>query len=250
MCLIVFAYDCHPEYRLILAANRDEFRRRPTAAAAFWPECPQVLAGRDLEAMDTWLGVTRGGRFAALTNYRDPAVHRQDARSRGDLVRAFLCGGLPPGDYLAAAQKDGRLYNGFNLLAGDASGLLYYSNRGGAVRPVAPGIHGLSNHLLDTPWPKVERAKAALAACLSGTDDLEAGLFALLADRTPAADDALPATGVDLAWERLLSPIFIAGDDYGTRSSSVLTVDRCGRTVFRERGWPDGAERSYAFALR
>jgi uncharacterized protein with NRDE domain len=248
MCLIVFAYDCHPNYRLILAANRDEFYRRPTAAAEFWPDCPQVLAGRDLEAGGTWLGVTRGGRFAALTNYRDPAAHRDGARSRGELVQAYLCGDLSPEEYLAIAGENDNLYNGYNLLVGDAAGLHYHSNRSGETLPVAAGVHGLSNHLLDTPWPKVARTKAGLEACLSTTGTEVEPLFALLADRTAATDGDLPSTGVNLDWERLLSPVFIASADYGSRSSTVLTIDRCGRVAFHERSWPDGRTRSFAFA--
>lgn len=249
MCLIVFAYDCHPEYRFILAANRDEFYRRPTAAAAFWPDCPDVLAGRDLEAGGTWLGITRSGRFAALTNYRDPATHMDGNRSRGQLVQAYLCGRSSPAEYLAGVRESGHLYNGFNLLVGDAGGLWYYSNRGGDAQPVAAGIHGLSNHLLNTPWPKVARAKAGLAVCLTAGIAAEP-LFALLGDRTAAADDELPATGVGLAWERLLSPVYIASPDYGTRSSTVLTIDRRGQAAFHERSWPDGQSRSFAFACR
>ena len=246
MCLIAFAYRCHPRYRLIVAANRDEFYRRPTAPAAFWPECPQVLAGRDLEQGGTWFGVTRGGRFAALTNYRDPAAQKADARSRGELVREYLCGGREPTAYLEQVRAAGGEYNGFNLLAGDGDGLWYCSNRGAALEEVSPGIHGLSNHLLDTPWPKVAKAKAGMAACLAGPDDaLPAALFVLLADAVPAPDVSLPDTGVGLAWERTLSPVFIASPDYGTRSSTVLLAGYDGRIRFFERTWPAGFEHVY-----
>ncbi len=245
MCLIAFAYQAHPRYRLVVAANRDEFYRRPTAAAGFWPECPGLLAGRDLEQGGAWLGVTGDGRFAALTNYRDPAANKPDARSRGALVRDFLCGGREARAYLEGIRAAQGEYNGFNLLAGDAGGLWYYSNRTDVVAAVAPGIHGLSNHLLDTPWPKVAKAKAGLAACLAGPEDaLAAGLFALLADDAPAPDGALPDTGVGLAWERLLSPVFIAGEDYGTRSSTVVLAGG-GGAWFAERNWPGGAERVF-----
>ena len=245
MCLIAFAYKVHPRYSLVVAANRDEFYRRPTAPADYWPECPGMLAGRDLEQGGTWLGVTRDGRFAALTNYRDPAANRPDARSRGELVRNYLCGALAAQEYLERVRADGGDYNGFNLLAGDAGGLWYYANRMDTVAAVAPGVHGLSNHLLDTPWPKVAKAKAGLAACLAGRDeDLAAGVFALLADEAPAPDAALPDTGVGLAWERTLSPVFIASADYGTRSSTVVLLGG-GGTRFAERSWPEGAERVY-----
>ena len=204
-----------------------------------------MLAGRDLQQGGTCLGVTRDGRFAALTNYRDPAANRPDARSRGELVRNYLCGALAAQEYLERVRADGGDYNGFNLLAGDAGGLWYYANRMDTVAAVAPGVHGLSNHLLDTPWPKVAKAKAGLAACLAGRDeDLAAGVFALLADEAPAPDAALPDTGVGLAWERTLSPVFIASADYGTRSSTVVLLGG-GGTRFAERSWPEGAERVY-----
>ncbi len=189
--------------------------------------------------------MTRDGRFAALTNYRDPAANRPDARTRGELVRDYLCGSLEPREYLERARAAGGDYNGFNLLAGDIGGLWYYSNRTDVVAEVAPGVHGLSNHLLDTPWPKVARAKAGLAACLADAGEaLADGLFALLADDAPAPDAALPDTGVGLAWGRTLSPIFIAGADYGTRSSTVVLLGD-GGTRFVERSWPEGAERVY-----
>lgn len=246
MCLIAFAYRCHPRYRLIVAANRDEFYRRPTARAAFWPECPGVLAGRDLEQGGTWLGVTRGGRFAALTNYRDPAARKTDVRSRGELVRDYLCGELAPAAYLERVGAAGGEYNGFNLLTGDGDGLWYCANRDAILQAVPPGIHGLSNHLLDTSWPKVAKAKAGLAECLAGPDEaLPARLFALLADAAPAPDAALPDTGVGLAWERMLSPIFVASPDYGTRSSAVVLAGYDGRIWFGERTWPGGAEQVY-----
>lgn len=248
MCLIAFAYRCHPRYRLIVAANRDEFYRRPTAPADFWPECPPLLAGRDLEQGGTWLGVTRDGRVAALTNYRDPAAQKADARSRGGLVRDYLCGGLAPAEYLELARAAGGEYNGFNLLAGDGDGLWYWSNRGTAPAEVPPGVHGLSNHLLDTPWPKVVRAKAGMAACLRGPDEaLAERLFALLADGAAAPDAELPDTGVGLAWERTLSPIFIASPDYGTRSSTVVLAGYDGRVWLGERTWPGGAEKTFEF---
>ncbi|MDT8903659.1 NRDE family protein [Anaeroselena agilis] len=247
MCLIAFAYKAHPRFSLVVAANRDEFYRRPTAPAGFWPECPGVLAGRDLDRGGTWLGVTRDGRFAALTNYRDPAENRPDARSRGELVRDYLCGALTPRGYLERVRAAGGEYNGFNLLVGDSTGLWHYSNRTGVATAVTPGVHALSNHLLDTPWPKAARAKAGLTECLAGADeDLAAGLFAVLADDVPAPDAALPDTGVGLAWERMLSPVFIASADYGTRSSTVALLGE-GGAWFAERTWPGGTERVYRF---
>ncbi len=159
MCLIVFAWRQHPDFPLIVAANRDEFYERPTLAADFWADHPEVLGGRDLKEMGTWLGITRKGRFAALTNYRDPLHVRADAPSRGWLVRDFLTGERGAEDYLARLRDRGAAYNGFSLILGDAAGLYYYSNRGEeGPAALAPGVYGLSNHLLDTPWPKVRRA--------------------------------------------------------------------------------------------
>jgi len=241
MCLIFLVHDAHPEYRLILAANRDEFYDRPTAPAGFWPDAPAVLAGRDLEAGGTWLGIERGLRFAAVTNYRQG--HREPAaRSRGLLVSEYLAGQQGPGLHLARVERDATLYNGFNLLVGDASEVRYFSNREGLARPLSPGVYGLSNHLLDTPWPKVASGKAALRASVgeSRAPELVETLFGLLADRTRAADELLPETGVGPEWERLLSAAFIASPGYGTRSSTVVLVGRDGRVEFAERSFGAG----------
>ncbi|BBA69335.1 NRDE family protein [Geobacter sulfurreducens] len=243
MCLILFALDAHPRYRLVLAANRDEFYARPTAPAAFWDDSPRVLAGRDLTAGGTWCGVTRDGRIAAVTNYRDPGAHRVGARSRGELVAGFLGGDEAPARWLEHLQRNGHDYNGFNLIFGDGNGLHYHSNRGAAASPLSPGIHGLSNHLLDTPWPKVARGKDDLARLLATADEPTADdLFAILADRTPAPDHLLPDTGVSLDWERLLSPLFITSPTYGTRSSTVILVDRSGQCTFVERSYNGAAD--------
>lgn len=238
MCLILFAYEAHPSYRLVVAANRDEFRERPTAAANFWDDAPDVLAGRDLSRGGTWLGVTRGGRFAAVTNYRDSRAPDPDAPSRGHLVGDFLKGRETPAGYLSRIAAVGGQFNGFNLLAGDADSLHYYSNRGGPPRPLAPGVYGLSNHLLDTPWPKVEAGKRALSALISAGEDLgPETLLQLLASRERAEDSRLPDTGVGVEVERALSPLFIDGPRYGTRSSTVLLAGRDGRSEFVERSF-------------
>jgi uncharacterized protein with NRDE domain len=236
MCLILFAVDAHPAYRLVVAANRDEWFNRPSAPAAFWDDAPEVLAGRDLEANGTWMGVTRAGRFAALTNFRDPAANRPGAPSRGALVRDFLAGARAAPDYLRAVAGAAERYNPFSLLVGDARGLFYFSNRAGTFVPVAPGVHGLSNHLLDVPWPKVRLGKARLAERLRGEIDADA-LLAALDDPVPAPDDALPRTGVPLEWERDLSPLRIRTRDYGTRASTVLLVSRDGGVTFVERSF-------------
>jgi uncharacterized protein with NRDE domain len=235
MCLILFAYDVHPAYRLVLLANRDEFYARPTAPAAFWPEAPELLAGRDLVAGGTWLGVSRGGRLAAVTNYRDPSDERHGP-SRGLLTRDFLLTTAAPRPFLAKRDPPAGAYCGFNLLFGDGDGLSYYSNRDDGLRPVSAGLYGLSNHLLDTPWPKVTRGRNALARALALPAPLdEDQLLALLADRSMAPDDQLPETGVGPEWERILSPTFIISPRYGTRASSLLLIDIRGHVTFMER---------------
>lgn len=243
MCLILFAYEAHPSYRLILAANRDEFYERPTGPAAFWPDAPGLLAGRDLRHGGTWLGVTRAGRFAALTNYRDPSAKLDGARSRGGLVTDFLKNRQPPAHYAREVAATAAAYDGFNLLAGDAQTLYYFSNRGGAPSKLAPGVYGLSNHLLDTPWPKVARGKRALGEVI-GTGDALApeAVIEILFDRVRAADAELPDTGVGVEVERVLSPLFIASPGYGTRSSTVVLIDREGKLTFVERSFGGGSD--------
>lgn len=235
MCLILFAYKVHPAYPLILAANRDEFYDRPSAPADFWSRHPQVLAGIDLKEKGTWLGITKEGKFAAITNYRDPASWKKDAPSRGGLVSHFLTGSSSAEKYLKRISARAAGYNGFNLLLGDARDVFVYSNRG-TMQKLTPGIYGLSNRLLDTPWPKVRRGKKLMKAALDkkGTE-LEEALFALLTDRRVPPDDQLPETGVNLEWERMLSPIFIASPVYGTRSSSILLIGRNKRIKFMEK---------------
>jgi uncharacterized protein with NRDE domain len=242
VCLIVFALDRHPRYRLVLAANRDEYFNRPTAPAAFWTDAPQVLAGRDLEAGGTWLGVTRDGRLAALTYFREPVVPVHRLPSRGKLAADFLAGSMTPEEYLDTLRREEGQYGGFNILFGNARGLYYHTNRGDVSVNVAAGCHGLSNGLLDTPWPKVAAARERLG-CVLQNDSLEAeALFALLADRTPYPDPLLPDTGIGIERERHLSPIFIAGSDYGTRSTSIVLIDRDNRLTFRERTWNERQE--------
>lgn len=237
MCLILLAYQQHPHYPLIIAANRDEFHFRPTAIAHFWEDTPWVLAGRDLQAGGTWLGVTQQGRIAAITNYREP-YKPPTSLSRGTLVSEFLQGHATETDYLKQCAEKSNNYLGFNLIVGNAWQLYYFSNRGHAIQAIAPGIHGLSNHLLDTPWPKVTRGKHALHALLSTPATVSApALLALLNDRTPAPDAELPQTGVSPAWERLLSPLFIVNTTYGTRCSTVILVRRDGFIEFSERSF-------------
>ena len=255
MCLILLSYNNHPSYRLILAANRDEFYDRPTAPLGFWDEAPHVLAGRDLKSGGTWLGVTKTGRICAITNFRDPAVQIPDAPSRGLLVENFLKGTEPPERYLQNVSKDGHRYNGFNLLAGDLSGLFCCSNRSDGISRLSPGIHGLSNHLLDTPWPKVAKGKKCLEKILSADEIDCESIFGLLSDCNTPADRDLPDTGVGLEWERILSPLFIKSAIYGTRSSSIVLIGK-EKITFMERTFIiDGANpvkhetREFSFLL-
>jgi uncharacterized protein with NRDE domain len=235
VCLIILAYNVHPAYRLILAANRDEFYDRPSAPAQFWEDAPQVLAGRDLKEGGTWLGITRDGKFAAITNYRDPVAYRPDAPSRGKLVSNYLRGADAASSYSEKISRRKSKYNGFNLIAGDDKDLFSYSNRD-ERRKLEAGIYGLSNRFLDSPWPKVMKGKKALAQALNYRGaDLEAALFAFLFDRKKAPDSKLPATGIGLEWERLLSSVFIESPSYGTRSSTVLTVGKNKRVKFVEK---------------
>ncbi len=238
MCLILLAHKVHAEYPLVLAANRDEAYSRPTAPAAFWDDYPHLYGGRDLAHRGTWLGITRGGRIAAITNYRDGSAVKNSTRSRGELVSNFLRGSQRPSDYVNRISRDAQSYNGFNLLAGDLDDLYYVSNRASRVLLIAPGIHGLSNHQLNTPWPKVEQGKAVLAGLLkSNAQGLINGLFAVLADRAVAPDAALPDTGVGQPRERVLSPAFIVSPAYGTRASTVVLVDHHGQVTFIERSF-------------
>jgi len=241
LCLIALAWKARPDLPLVVAANRDEWRDRPAEPAHWWPDHPEIFAGRDLQAGGTWMGVTRGGRFAAVTNYRDPADRRSTARSRGGLVTDFLLADSSPEAFLAALAPHAGEYNGFNLLVGDRESLWYFGSREGEARAVEPGVHGLSNHLLDEPWPKVVRACVAMEEAL-GLRDPAKRLFEALADGQGAPDAALPHTGVGLDWERRLAAPLITGEDYGTRCSTVLTVSVDGAFSFEERTLaPDGS---------
>lgn len=244
----------HPCYKLIVAANRDEFYARPTAQAAFWDDAPHVLAGRDLQAGGSWLGVTTSGRFAAITNYRERKTRTDVPPSRGKLVSDYLTGNIAPESYLREVAANGNRYDGFNLIAGDPDVLSYYSNREGRVRQLEPGLYGLSNRVLDTPWPKVSIAKNRLKALLTRPDLSSNALFDLLADETRASDEVLPNTGFGLEIERMLSAIFIKSEAYGTRSSSVMLIDDENRTSFIERtftqGSPEARQVSFDFLIK
>ncbi|MBX3298676.1 MAG: NRDE family protein [Acidobacteria bacterium] len=239
MCVIYFAVDAHRELPLVLAANRDEFYERPTAAAAIWDDAPDVFAGRDLASGGTWLGVTTGGRFAAVTNYRDPSAPRGKL-SRGMLTTDFLKSGEPPLDYLRHLASRPDDYSGYNLIVGairERTEVGYYSDRGGEPRLLTPGIYGLSNHLLDTPWPKVLRGRARFAELIETGEIAPDAYLDILADTATAPDADLPSTGIPLEAERALSAIFIRTPGYGTRSSSLLTIGRDRRAILTEKVW-------------
>jgi uncharacterized protein with NRDE domain len=240
MCLILLAYRVVPGSPLVVAANRDEHFSRPAAPAALWRDHPDVLAGRDLSGGGTWLGVTTAGRFAALTNYRNPATHRNDAPSRGELVKAFLTGWMSASSYAHDLAREARPYNGFCLLVADGDHLFYYSNRAGAPLEVEPGIHGLSNHLLDTPWPKVVKGRAALERLTRVPFSIDDHL-ALLDDTVPADERQLANAGLDAERERRLSSLRILSAGYGTRCSTVVRFTDAGTIDFAERTYrPDG----------
>ncbi|HDS1737276.1 NRDE family protein [Pseudomonas sp. BP8] len=234
MCLIVFAWRPGHALPLIVAANRDEFYARPTQALAAWEDAPGVYAGRDLEAGGTWLGIGPGGRFAALTNIRDPG-QAPGPRSRGELVAAYLRGELAVEQYLDQVASRSARYSGFNLLVGDAEQLGFVHAREATPRLLEAGVYGLSNAGLDTPWPKLVKTRTGLEQLLDEADPQR--LLTLLADGQPAADADLPQTGVGLATERLLSSAFIASQNYGTRASTVLIVDAQGRRRMVERSF-------------
>lgn len=242
MCMIIFAHDWHPGYQLIVTANRDEFYKRPDQTAAFWPEHPLMLAGKDLHQGGTWTGITKTGKFAALTNYRDPASMKKEAPSRGKLVENYLTSYYSPAEFIAKLENGGAAYNGFNLLFGSIGDLYYYSNREKQLQRIGQGIHGLSNSLLDVPWPKVSKAVKEVGA-LADKPVIEAEqLFAIMADQTLPADDELPQTGVGIDFERVLAPAFVASESYGygTKLTTVILVDRDQHVRFWERSFKHG----------
>lgn len=247
MCLILVAWQAHPDFPLVVAANRDEFFARPSGPAAWWARSsvtsPGLFAGRDLQAGGTWLGLDRRGDFAGLTNFRDPAAQRPDAPSRGSLVTETLAGGQSVADRLAWLARHGGAYNGFNLIFSGGGKLAVFESVSGRGQELGPGVYGLSNHLLDTPWPKVLAAKSRLHTALERLPDT-APLLDLLRDDRPAPDEALPRTGVSLEWERLLSSAFIRAPGYGTRCSTVILIDRARRASFQEWTWDEKGEQA------
>jgi uncharacterized protein with NRDE domain len=250
MCVIYFAYQVHSHFPLILLANRDEYYDRPTLSASYWPDFPQVYAGRDLVGGGTWLGVSMAGRFAALTNFRESA-ERKKTLSRGMLVADFLTSNESSVEYLRRIQRVSAKFSGFNLFVGEVRdntfNLYYYSNRGRSIEKVESGIFGISNHLLDTPWPKVIKGKRRLAEILSHNFSIEES-FKLLEDKCVAPEDSLPETGIGYEREKRLSAIFIETPDYGTRSSAVVTLDREMRFNLIERVYSPSTESATSLA--
>jgi uncharacterized protein with NRDE domain len=245
MCLILLAHEVHPEYRLILAANRDEFYDRPSAPLAYWDEAPSILAGKDLKAFGTWLGITRTGRLAAITNYRNPSHQKSQAPSRGDIVKNYLVGEIAPGSYLKRLQSSAGEYNGFNLLLADYHELFYYSNISNQISPLGAGYYGLSNHLLNTPWPKVKNATHAMRQIAEKGSALDPeSLFDLLSDPQIPPDEKLPDTGVGIEWERRLGAIFIRSPIYGTRCSSIVLISWDNHVRFMERTFNTTSDRA------
>ncbi len=238
MCIILFSYKTTPGYRLVLAANRDEFLARPTASLSCWGKNATIFAGKDLRAGGTWLGISSKGTFGALTNYREGRAENTALRSRGELLVKFFEEERDCAAFLANLSLYADQYSGFNLLLGDGNSMYYYSNRGGAPQRLEPGIYGLSNHLLNSSWPKVERGKLLFAEVLRQEKFSQEDLLAVLQDTHQPERERLPETGIGLEWERLLAPIFIKSPTYGTRSSAILTITEKGHTVFRERTYP------------
>jgi uncharacterized protein with NRDE domain len=249
MCLILIAWRGAAKYPCVIAANRDELHSRPAAPAHWWRSRPPILAGRDLSAGGTWLGMTRSGRFAAHNNFRDPEQRRPGTPSRGTLVASILMSSDSLERNLERLREISASYNGFSVLFSDGERLAIYESARGSGRILGPGIYGLSNHLLDTPWPKVQTAKSRLSRALTDLGSTDA-LLALLRDEAPAPDDQLPRTGVSLEWERLLSSAFVRAADYGTRCSTVLRIDENRHACFDEWSWDAAGAPSGAVSLQ
>lgn len=253
MCLIFLSINNHPTYKLIIAANRDEFYSRKTAPADFWKDQPQVLGGRDLEAQGTWMAMTKSGKISMVTNYRDPKNIDPKAPSRGQLVTDYLLGDKNPEYYLKDVEQSTKKYNGFNLITGNANELYYYSNHKVGVEKIRSGFYGLSNHLLDTPWPKVQRGKERLKSIFDRSTIRPTELFQFLYDDQRAPDYQLPNTGIGLERERALSSMFIKTAGYGTRCSTVILIDHQDNVEFTERVYDLSSfqftDRSYQFKI-
>lgn len=250
MCLLVLAWRTHPDFRLVLAANRDEFHERPSSPLAPWNDIKGVVGGRDLQANGAWLAVDTGRRFGIVTNFREFGRRRRSAPSRGGLIPGYLAGESSPDEYLRALETDAPGFAGFNLLLGDPGSLWYASNRADQfARELPPGNYGLSNEFLDTPWPKLVRVRArfdALMQSASGAllDALDSELFGMLADRETVPPDRLPPGDLSPEWARKLSAPFVLDSGYGTRCSTVLTISNQGTLRITERRFDAGGAAS------
>ena len=241
MCLILFAWQQHPDYPLIAIANRDEYYARPSRDAHWWEDA-DIFAGRDLEVGGTWLGVNRRGQFAAVTNVREPGGTQPGKRTRGDLTRDFLKRSDDAEIYLQQLAQHDQDYAGFNLLLGDVTGMWFYSNRESQIRRIEAGVYGVSNGSFDEPWPKLESGREELETMLNSGIEHDQ-LMEILTDHRIAEDHQLPSTGVALDIERLLSSRFIRSKEYGTRACSVVTIDRTQRIEFSEQNYTDADHR-------
>ncbi|HLV27579.1 MAG TPA: NRDE family protein [Burkholderiaceae bacterium] len=240
MCIAYLSLGVNPHWPVFIAANRDEYHHRPALPAGPWPDAPHVIAGRDLSAGGTWLGLSRGRRWALLTNFREPGAHRDGLRSRGRLVSDFLLSDIPVDVYTKAIHEEAGQYNGFNLIAGEGLHAWYVGNHAACAGPVllGPGRYALSNHALDTPWPKVERLRSSLDSLMPKDDSLVLEpMYEALRDGLTFEDDALPRTGLPLAVERMLSSVFIVSPDYGTRCSTLIALDAQGNGIFSETSY-------------
>lgn len=253
MCLFLLAKNTHRDFKIIIAANRDEFYERPAKEADFWEEDQNILAGKDLKAGGTWLGITRTGRIAAITNFRDLKNIKENAPSRGELTLNFLKSNNSPEEYYNKIKDKASEYNGFNLIFGIKDDLYFFSNQSYEFLKLESGIYGLSNCLLDTLWPKVEKTKKELNEMLSSTSFNYEKIFNILSDKSVAPDEQLPDTGVGLEFERVLSSVFIESPEYGTRSSTVILIDRNYRVNFIEKvflpGNKENIKKEYTFNL-
>lgn len=242
MCLIAFAWDAHPDYRLLLAANRDELHQRPSQDMHWWPDQQDILAGRDLQAGGAWLAMSKSGRFATVTNYREGQQRRAGLESRGGLVTAFVAGKESPADFVAGIA--GERYAGFNLLAADDTGIWYVSNRGDGPRRLPAGVYGLSNATLDTPWSKLVRTRDALSGLIASDEVDETHLMRLLADRSVSPVSEIEQGHLPFELARAVTAPFIVTDQYGTRCTTVLRWNREGDVSLRERRFGAAGEKA------
>ena len=247
MCLLLISYNHHPVYKVIVAANRDEFYNRPTEPAKFWDNDSSILAGKDLLAGGTWLGITKLGRFAAITNYREPQNILTGSPSRGKLVTNFLEGNSSIKNYLDSLVSTADQYNGYNLIIMDNDEAAYFSNKTKKMLKLSPGIYALSNHLLNTPWPKVETSKKSFVNIINNQNISTDELFNILSDTSTPPDELLPDTGLGLEIERAVSPVFVSTPFYGTRSSTVILIDKQNNVTFIEKSL-DTNKNEWSFA--